>query len=173
MSGLDRLNNFDAGEALEYLQHCCGSISWAHQMVMSRPFVDRESLLGLSDRLWEDLPFEDRLDAFDTNPRLGNLSYEDTSLAGTWMREERTTIEAMPEEVLDDLKSRQLQYENKFGFTFVADARNKSTVEINHELDRRMLNDVETEVAIASEQQRKLIWRRLESLLLLLAASKH
>src|SRR6266446_624976 len=56
------------------------------------------------------------------------------------------------------------KYEDRFGFIFIICASGKSAEEILASLNDRVQNDPETELAIASEEQRRITRLRVEKL---------
>ena len=56
-------------------------------------------------------------------------------------------------------------YEQRFGFIFIVCATGKSSEEMLAILQTRLQNEADTEIAVAAEEQRKIMRLRLEKLL--------
>jgi 2-oxo-4-hydroxy-4-carboxy-5-ureidoimidazoline decarboxylase len=56
-------------------------------------------------------------------------------------------------------------YEQRFGFIFIVCATGKSSEEMLAILQTRLQNEPDTEIAVAAEEQRKIMRLRLEKLL--------
>lgn len=56
-------------------------------------------------------------------------------------------------------------YEQRFGFIFIVCATGKSPEEMLAILQTRLQNEADTEIAVAAEEQRKIMRLRLEKLL--------
>ena len=75
MSGvLGRWNALPAEEAAAEILPCCGSKTWANQVVAQRPIVDEAALLAACDLACKALSEPDWLEAFRTHPRIGETS---------------------------------------------------------------------------------------------------
>lgn len=139
----------------EMLEHC-ESRAWAAAMVRARPVSDSRALLDAADLAWARLEKEDRQEAFAAHSRIG-----DRAAVGKGAREQAGTAHAS-QETLDALAQANRAYEQRFGRIFLVCATGKTAEEMLALCRRRLHNDPETEFAVASEEQRKIIRLRLE-----------
>lgn len=139
----------------EMLEHC-ESRAWAAAMVRARPVSDSRALLDAADLAWAGLEKEDRQEAFAAHSRIG-----DRAAVGKGAREQAGTAHAS-QETLDALAQANRAYERRFGRIFLVCATGKTAEEMLALCRRRLHNDPETEFAVASEEQRKIIRLRLE-----------
>jgi OHCU decarboxylase len=124
-------------------------------MAGERPFRDLEHLREAADRVWQELPREDWLEAFRAHPRIG-----DPRATGRAAREQIATRSA-PGEVLAALAAGNQRYEAKFGHVFLICASGKSAAEMLEALERRLPNDRHRELQVAAAEQRKITRLRL------------
>ena len=164
---LNRLNELSADDARSEFLKCCGSRAWAREMSAARPFATVKELLAESDRLWQALSEEDRLEAFRSHPKIGERkpAAGQSETAQAWSAQEQSRTQTASAEVLDALAERNREYENRFGFIFIICATGKSADEMLTMLERRMSNDYADELQIAAEEQRKITELRLKKLL--------
>ena len=137
---------------------CCGSRAWAVALRERRPFVNFEGLLQSSDDAWAGITAEDRLEAFATHPRIGEPG------GSAWSAGEQAGAVGVGDEVRRALLEGNREYEERFGHVFLIDATGRSAEEMLDALRRRLGNDADTELAEASEQQRRITRLRLEKL---------
>jgi OHCU decarboxylase len=150
-------------EAAEEIVPCCGSQHWAQEMVRLRPFGSIAELVEASDRVWRGLGVEDWDEAFRSHPRIGERKAPAaaTKRSASWSRREQDRVHAQDATVLGELARRNAEYEARFGRVFLVCATGKSAAEMLAILRRRLLNDEETELREAVEQQRQITLLRL------------
>ena len=139
---LVRLNCLPAEEAESIFLDCCGSHVWARRMTVARPFRMIEELYFTADKIWRSLADSDRIEAYSERIK---LPLEDDSQ--------------------DTLLNAARLYHDKFGFIFVVDSTGRSAEELLAICKARLGNSAETELAIASNEHRKIIESRLNELL--------
>ena len=166
-NALARLNHLPRQKAVKTFLDCCGSKKWAEQMAAQRPFANRSVLLEASDKFWSSLAREDWLQAFRHHPPIGEkrAKAKQSSTASRWSAGEQSVAQAAAPESLAALATENKAYANKFSFVFLICAAGKSTEEILKALRLRMLNNPETELRVAVDEQRKITRLRLEKLL--------
>jgi 2-oxo-4-hydroxy-4-carboxy-5-ureidoimidazoline decarboxylase len=135
-------------------------------MADRRPFGDLGRLLKAAEDEWAELAPADWRQAIDHHPRLGG-----NDLAARKFDATRSLSEGEQAGVLDAagatrkaLADAQRKYEERFGFIFLIRASGRSAVDILSELERRMSNDPETELAVAARELREIARLRLERL---------
>ena len=165
--GLARLNASSAAKAESELLKCCGSSSWARQLVARRPFADVEELITVAERIWWGLGKQDWLEAFSSHPKIGEkkAAHVQSSEAARWSEQEQAGTQAAAQEMLVELKTLNRIYEERFGFIFIVCATGKTTEEMLALIKERLLNDYTTELRIAAEEQRRITRLRLRKLL--------
>lgn len=156
---LDDLNTMPRDAAERELARCCGSTRWAAAMAGRRPFADLEQLHRVSDDVWWSLDDSDWLEAFARHPRIG-----DRTGGGGWAGTEQAGARGASTATLEALRSRNHEYERRFGHVFLIFATGKSADEMLAELERRLDNHPATELRIAAAEQAKITRLRLEKL---------
>jgi len=155
-------NNVDEAAALAPMLACCGARRWAQTMVELRPYSGIEGLSLTADRVWSTMEEEDWLEAYACHPRIGERT---TPVAATrsaaWSQQEQSSTATAAKQVLSDLASGNLLYEQRFGFTYIVCATGKSAEEMLGILRRRLSSDRASELREAAEQQRQIMQIRL------------
>jgi OHCU decarboxylase len=178
-SALERLNDLPPEEAEARLLSCCGSREWARRVAAERPFESADALAEAADRIWRSLSEEEWRRAFTAHPRIGtgtdllNGSLHQSTTEGPnlinlspiWSRREQAGTKSASPETLANLADANREYEERFGHIFIVCASGKSAAEMLAEALARLHNDAQTELAIATEEQRKITRLRLAKLL--------
>lgn len=169
-SGSDGIRGLDQApraEAVEWLRACCGAERWITAMADRRPFGDLETLLQAAETAWAALGPTDWWQAIEHHPRLGggDLAAPKFDATRSLSRDEQAGLLGADEGTRAALAEAQREYEAQFGFIFLIRAAGRSAEEILSELDRRMANDLETELAVAAGELREIARFRLERLL--------
>jgi 2-oxo-4-hydroxy-4-carboxy-5-ureidoimidazoline decarboxylase len=160
---LARWNGRSVDDAVTEILPCCGSRAWARAMAMRRPFPDAASLMAASDEVWSNLSISDWMEAFHSHPRIGESSSVGSPepKSAAWATQEQQKVAEAGDSVRRALAKGNREYEDKFTFLFIVCAAGKSAGEILEILQRRMLNDPESELREAAEQQRQITQLRL------------
>jgi len=163
MSGvLKRWNLQPAEAAANEILPCCGSRSWASGVTARRPLADEETLLAVSDRIWNSLAEADWQEAFRSHPRIGETKALNAShQSATWSDEEQREVADASASAKLALVEGNREYESRFGRIFIVCATGKSPEEILTILRRRLENDHGTELRETVEQQRQITQLRL------------
>ncbi|HEU5250048.1 MAG TPA: 2-oxo-4-hydroxy-4-carboxy-5-ureidoimidazoline decarboxylase [Thermoanaerobaculia bacterium] len=85
--------------------------------------------------------------------------------ADRWSREEQAGTKSASPETLANLADANREYEERFGHIFIVCATGRSAAEMLALLEARLHNDPQTELAIAAEEQRRIMQLRLAKLL--------
>ena len=124
-------------------------------MAAARPFADVQSMARTADTIWGRLAPADYLEAFAAHPRIGERT------ASAWSAAEQAGVTG-------DVRGRILElnraYEARFGYIFIICATGRSGAEMLGELERRLRNTPDQELAIAAGEQRRIMRLRLDKL---------
>ena len=160
---LSRWNQLSDEEAALEILDCCGSKVWARELVSHRPIADEASLVAASDEIWNRLGVQDWLEAFSKHPRIGERKapQQASAQSAKWSAQEQQNVDA-DGEAQSALVQANLEYEQRFGRTFIVCATGKSAQEMLDILRLRLQNDDATELRAAAEEQRKITNIRLK-----------
>lgn len=145
-SGLARFNKASKREARKLLETCCGASRWVSVMLALRPFGSAGELLERSSAVWQSLDREDFVEALSHSPELDSARAEPAS-----------------DDVSTTLREKSEEYRDRFGYPFVCESGSAS--EVLAQLEERLSNSPEKELAIAAAEQQKLTRQRLETLI--------
>lgn len=164
---LDEFNALSADRAREFLALCCVSERWIDGMLAARPFRDVVSLRATADAIWASLEEADFLQAFEGHPKIGDVDSLQRKYAasGSMAAGEQSGMASADRSVIERLAAGNERYEARFGFIFIVCASGKSAAEMSELLEERLDNRRDAELAIAAEEQRKILQLRLEKLL--------
>ncbi|MFT5209929.1 MAG: 2-oxo-4-hydroxy-4-carboxy-5-ureidoimidazoline decarboxylase [Flavobacterium sp.] len=161
-----KINEMSVTDQRATLLKCCSAKAWVDLMLVNAPFYDKSSLLECADKCWKGLKETDYLEAFTGHPKIGDLDslrgkYSNTA---TFASREQSGAAGADEDVLKMLAVGNKSYEKKFGFIFIVCASGKSAEDMLSQLQSRMVNDRETELTNAVEQQRQIFNIRIKRL---------
>jgi OHCU decarboxylase len=159
------VNDAADATAAEMLRNCCASSAWVNRMVAARPFPSDAALFETADRVWSQLTTADRLEAFRAHPKIGERMMTGSEQHARWSAAEQSGVARASREVRESLRAANDEYERKFGYIFIVCATGKSADEMLTLVRQRLANDPATELAIASEEQRKIMRLRLEKMM--------
>jgi 2-oxo-4-hydroxy-4-carboxy-5-ureidoimidazoline decarboxylase len=161
---LARWNHLPAEKAAEEILACCGSTTWARELVARRPLENELSLVAASDEVWSHLGSQDWMEAFSKHPRIGERKAPQTASAqsAAWSRQEQQNVAASGEAIQLALAEASQEYERRFGRVFIVCATGKSAPEMLEILRHRLRNDDAAEFREAAEEQRKITNIRLK-----------
>ena len=164
---LARLNEVSTSEAEAAFLDCCGSHQWARSMASERPFRMVEHLFTAAERIWRGLSPADYLEAFAAHPKIGSkkAAASQRARAAGWSAGEQSGTASAEKKVLDELREANRLYEEKFGFIFIVCATGKTAGEMLAICKARLGNSMESELAIAADEQLKITEIRLTKLL--------
>ena len=164
-ASLDRLA---PGDAFEHLLACCGARRWAEEMVARRPFGTFEQLARGADEVWGHMGRDDVLEAFAAHPDLGDrrvAKTPPTSRSAGWSRQEQALAGRSDTEILEALAQGNRRHVERFGHRFILCATGRTGEEILAELERRIENTPEAELAEAGAEQLAITHLRLAKLI--------
>ena len=121
-------------------------------------------VIGILFRHFTDdsLIFASELKVMLAHPRIGERKDSKDTFA-RWSAEEQAGAAASDGAAL---LQANIEYESRFGHLFVVCATGKTAAEMLTILRARMVNDPETELRVAADEQRKITELRLEKLVL-------
>ncbi len=155
----DGMNEIEAAAAV---LPCNGSRAWARELALGRPYLEEESILKASDRIWLGLPEADWCEAFATHPRIGERHATKASgVSLAWSGKEQAAAEAGTAIEEERLALLNQEYERRFGTVFLICASGLTKGEILIALESRMGRSAEEELHEAVEQQRRITRLRL------------
>lgn len=153
------LNRLPEARAEAELLGCCASHRWARLMAAERPFSDLAVARVIAQRLWWSLAAADWLEAFAAHPRIGERA------TSAWSAQEQARATETGEEAHARLVAGNRAYEERFGYTFIVCATEKSADEILATLKERLHHEPADELQIAADEQRKITELRLNKLI--------
>ena len=155
-------NKLDHASAVASILPCCGSARWARELVETRPIHTEAELLARSDAISRALSPDDWHEAFRSHPRIGEKKTPAaTAQSAEWSRGEQGGMVRSSTDIRAALEQGNQLYEQRFGRIYIVCATGKSAEEMLADLQRRLHNDVETELHEAMEQQRRITRLRL------------
>ncbi len=168
--GIARLNALSPTEATAELLSCCGTLAWARPMVEARPFRDLSHAKGEAARVADTLTEREWLEAFAAHPRIGETRTDaspahDPRRAG-WSAEEQSRVSLARRETLDALAEANRAYEARFGFVYLVCATGLEAEAMLADAQHRLGQTRATEIARASEEQRKITELRIAKLVM-------
>src|SRR5262249_7113338 len=101
-NGRERLNELPRAQAHKAFRDCCGSGRWAAAMAENRPFRTESELLGVADKIWNQLKADDWLEAFRHHPPIGGKKAQSkqSSQASRWSAKEQAAAQAASTQTL-------------------------------------------------------------------------
>ena len=164
---LEKLNYLSEADAKLACNTCCTSDTWVSGMVEARPFSDLYELQKVALNVWDKCQEADLLQAFEGHPKIGDLSSLREKYANTkgLASNEQSGVNVATEEVLQALADGNNDYDKKNGFIFIVFATGKSAAEMLVLLQKRLLNDLATELKKAALEQSKITALRINKLL--------
>lgn len=153
-----RLNECDESEARDLLHACCGSRAWVERMMDARPFPTDAAVLDSAERIWHALERGDWLEAFGQHPRIGERT------TSSWSQREQSGMMRATESTRRRIDTLNREYESRFGHVFLICATGKGPEEMLASLEKRLMNDPNTELRTAAEEQAKILALRLAKL---------
>jgi 2-oxo-4-hydroxy-4-carboxy-5-ureidoimidazoline decarboxylase len=127
-------------------------------MAAERPFSNLAVMRVIAQRLWWSLAAADWLEAFAAHPRIGERA------TSAWSAQEQARATETGGAAQARLVAGNRAYEQRFGYTFIVCATDKSADEIVRTLEERLHHEPADELQIAADEQRKITELRLNKL---------
>jgi 2-oxo-4-hydroxy-4-carboxy-5-ureidoimidazoline decarboxylase len=128
-------------------------------MADARPFASIAEASEAADSLWGSLDRGDRLEAFAAHARIGQRT------RSNWEAAEQSAAASATGAAHQELERLNREYEARFGHMFIVCASGRTADEILALLERRLGNNPDDELRVASEEQRQITQLRLARLL--------
>jgi len=163
MTSLATFDQMPVDDAADLLIACCGARRWVDGMLPRRPFGALGALLATADDVWNALGPADWREAFARHPRLGESASAapQDERARAWSSGEQAEIRKGAGADRAALAAANAAYEQRFGFICIICATGLGAGEILTLTKERLANDLEDELTIAAEEQRKITRLRL------------
>lgn len=164
---LHEFNTLPKEKLSETLYTCCGSNTWVKKMLTLFPMEDLVELLEDAEEKWYECSEKDWLEAFKQHPKIGDTKSLQQKFASTahLAVHEQSGVSNATNDIVQQLQTKNEEYEKKFGYIFIVCATGKSAEEILTILQTRLANSKETEIKMAADEQNKITKLRLENLL--------
>ena len=161
---IETFNGLEPAEAADVMQRCCTASRWVNRMVEGRPYPGIAEMLERAGEHWSGMVETDWLEAFEGHPRIGDpeslkAKYRATLATASG---EQSSVRQADESTLAGLAEGNQAYFERFGFIFIIFASGKSAPEMLANLQNRLGNSRQTELATAAAEQWKITRRRLE-----------
>lgn len=160
------LDRMPAPRAAELLASCCGASRWVERMVERRPYGSLGALRTAADEIWRSLEPRDWREAFSHHPRIGERvgTVPQGERGSAWSAKEQAGVDDAAMDVRRALTQANREYEQRFGYVYIVFATGKTADEMLALCQRRLENDPTDEIAVAAEEQRKIMQLRLARL---------
>jgi 2-oxo-4-hydroxy-4-carboxy-5-ureidoimidazoline decarboxylase len=135
-------------------------------MLRRRPFPSLEALLAAADETWRAAGPADWDEAFAHHPRIGerDAAAPVSAAARSWSAGEQGAMARADSAARAALAEATGAYERRFGRIYLVCAAGRSAGDLVEDIQERMRNDPERELAVAVEEQRKITRLRLRAL---------
>lgn len=164
---LHDLNTLPAPALHEALRACCGSPHWVATLAATRPWDSHSDVLRAAEAGWQGLSPAELARAVAHHPRLGEsrAAAAVTARARAWSADEQAGTPLADEATRAALAQGNLDYEARFGHTFILCASGRSAADMLVALRARMTNDADTELTVTAHELWLITRLRLQKLL--------
>ncbi len=160
---LMHLNACSEEERCNLFREVCHSQRWIRELNSLAPYKSLEDLIAKGTQAWTKCEEPDWKEALAGHPRIGEKA-QGNQLASRWSRGEQAAAADSDQEAAERLRTRQQEYEERFGYLFLICATGKSRQEIIDALEARLLSEPKVEMLVVSKELAKIISLRLEKL---------
>lgn len=164
---LNELNALSNEDAATWFEQTCAATHWIDSMVEKRPFASIDELKSVAIAEWEGCNEADYLEAFTAHPMIGDVDSLRKKFANTKAiaAGEQSGASDASEATLLALKDQNHAYLEKHGFIFIICATGLSAQTMLNELNKRLPNATESEIATAAQEQIKITLIRFDKAL--------
>lgn len=156
---LAEFNALQPDAARAFLRPCVDCDRWTRAVVEARPFPDTAELLRVADSAAEPFTADEIDAALAHHPRIGERAHG-ASHEAAMSRSEQSGITA-DHRILEGNR----RYEERFGRVFLIRAAGRTSADILANLERRLRNTPEDELAEVAQQLREIALLRLRQLI--------
>lgn len=153
-------NHLSPADAADVLRPCVGIDRWVQQVVAARPFADRTELIGFAAAAADPWTTEEIDAALAHHPRIGERAAGNSAEAGMSRKEQSGVVRSA--EIQAALDAGNRSYEAKFDRVFLIRAAGRSAEDILEQLQKRLHNSPDEEIAVVAQQLREIAILRLE-----------
>lgn len=157
---LKHFNEADPAVAAAAVRPCLDVDRWVDAVVDGRPYSDVATAVAVAQSAADPFTDDELTAALSHHPRIGERASGSTAEASL-SRAEQSGVSADA-----DVQSRLIEgnraYEERFGHVFLIRAAGRSSEEILEALEKRLVNDPETEKSIMADQLRQIAVLRLQ-----------
>lgn len=153
-------NALDEGAARDLVSLWAAIPRWVTAVVAGRPYPSRDALEETAAAEAASWDATDLDQALAQHPRIGERASGDDPSASASRREQAAMTDAAAE-VAQRVAAGNARYEARFGRVFLIRARGRSAEEMLAELERRLANTPDSEVAEAAAQLFEIALGRL------------
>jgi len=164
---IDEFNALPTAQVHALLADVCRCERWVAPVLAGRPYASGTTLLTVADAVWSQMLEPDLLEAFADHPEVGDpAALEARRNAGDAIAAEAQAMlaEADPG-TLARLAAGSRDYAKKFGFRYIVCSAGMDAPSVCEDMESRLANNREAELALAAEEQRRILRRRLEAVL--------
>lgn len=164
---IEELNKLETKLLKDWFMQTCTAQSWCQLMVDGRPYDSLTALKSAAQNHWQSMQNDDFLEAFKGHPMIGDVNSLRKKYANTkaLASNEQSGVKAASEKVLLELSKRNKEYYEKHGFIFIICATGLSAEHMLNELEKRLVNDTQTEINNAAKEQLKITLLRIDKAL--------
>jgi len=152
------VNSLTESAARRFFHTACASGSWVASMLGERPFAGVNEVLASAEAGFDHMGGTDWLEAFSGHPRIGEEGDETAN-------REQAPVQGAETGTLAALREANRRYEERYGFTYIVYASDKTAEEILSLAESRLASTREQELEVASREQRAITATRLRSML--------
>lgn len=156
---IEYLNALLSQQSDSFFATVCAASRWVEEMAEGRPFASVEEVLTRSEEVFSEFAGDDWLQAFGGHPRIGERTHDPIAAA------EQAGTDQADQGTLDELRRVNLEYEDRFGFTYIVYASGKGADEMLEIAKERLGNNRDQEIECAASEQRKITATRLRKML--------
>jgi 2-oxo-4-hydroxy-4-carboxy-5-ureidoimidazoline decarboxylase len=156
-------NDSPAAEAAAVLRPCVDIDRWVEEIVALRPFANRGELIDFAGRAAAPWTTAEVDGALAHHPRIGERA-AGTSAEADMSRKEQSGVVSSAE-TQAALEAGNRAYEEKFDRVFLIRAAGRSAEDILEQLQKRLHNSPDEEIAVVAQQLREIAILRLEGVI--------
>ncbi|MEB3368814.1 2-oxo-4-hydroxy-4-carboxy-5-ureidoimidazoline decarboxylase [Saccharopolyspora mangrovi] len=156
-TGVQRLNESSRAELIDRLLSCLDITRWAADIADARPFADAEAVQNAAADAAPGFTDSEIFQALAAHPRIGERP-KDIGQSADFSRREQAGVS---DELADELRAANLEYERRFGHVYLVCASGRSGEELLEILRSRLDNDPTDELRIVDAELRKIAALRL------------